>query len=231
MKKISVFIGYDSKEKIASTICKFSLEKNTTIPLSIKFLKIKELRKKKIYKRNNDPKSSTEFTFSRFLVPYLSKYKGWAIFCDCDFLWLENLKELEKKFNKKYAVMCVKHNYKPRKNFKFDNKKQYIYPRKNWSSLVLWNNEHLSNKKLTLKMINSKDGKFLHRFGWLKDNEIGSIPYTWNWLAGYYKVKKNIKPKAIHYTDGGPWHKGYENSELSDKWNNYLKLYLKQNKK
>ena len=231
MEKINVFIGYDSNEKIASTICKFSLKKNTTIPISIKLLKINELRKKKIYLRKNDKKSSTEFTFSRFLVPYLSKYKGWSIFCDCDFLWIGDLKELKKKFNKKYAVMCVKHNYKPRKNFKFDNKKQYIYPRKNWSSMVIWNNEHLSNKKLTLKMINKEGGKFLHRFAWLKDNEIGSIPHNWNWLVGYYKENKNNKPKAIHYTDGGPWHKGYENSELSGKWKKYLKLYLKQNKK
>jgi hypothetical protein len=231
MKKLKVFIGYDSKEKIASTICNFSLKKNTTIPISVNYLKINQLRKKKIYKRKNDPKSSTEFTFSRFLVPYLSNFKGWSIFCDCDFLWMGDLKDLQKKFNRKYAVMCVKHDYKPNKNFKFDNKRQYVYPRKNWSSMVIWNNEHLSNKKLTLKMINTKDGTFLHRFGWLKDEEIGSVPYNWNWLAGYYKVKSNNKPKAIHYTDGGPWHKGYENKELSDKWKRYHKLYLRNNKK
>ena len=227
MEKINIFIGYHSREKIASTICKFSLKKNTTIPISIKLLKINELRKKKVYSRKNDKKSSTEFTFSRFLVPYLSKYKGWSIFCDCDFLWLSDLKELKKKFNKKYAVMCVKHNYKPRNNFKFDNKRQYIYPRKNWSSMILWNNEHTSNKKLTLKKINSKNGKYLHRFGWLKDSEIGSISKKWNWLVGWYK-KDKIKPKAIHFTQGGPWHKGSEDCDYSSLWKKYKTDFLKK---
>ena len=231
MNKLNMFIGYDSREKIASQVCKFSLQKNTDIPIKINFLKINELKKKKLYKRQIDPKSSTEFTFTRFLVPHLSKFKGWSIFCDCDFLWLGNLKEIQKLFNKKYAVMCVKHNYKPRKNFKFDNKRQYIYPRKNWSSMVIWNNEHKSNKKLTLKKINTKGGKYLHRFGWLKDSEIGTIPHNWNWLAGYYKVSKLNYPKAIHFTDGGPWHKGYEKVEFSDQWLKYLKMYLKNKKK
>jgi hypothetical protein len=100
--------------------------------------------------------------------------------------------------------MCVQHDYNLSSKIKIDGKSQNLYPRKNWSSMVLWNNEHSSNKKLTIDDINSKDGKYLHRFGCLKDDEIGKIDYVWNWLVGWYKVTSNIFPKAIHFTESGP---------------------------
>ena len=227
MRYLHVFIGYDKSEKIAAAICKYSLIKHSSIPVKIKYLNIKNLRKQKLYTRKIDPKSSTEFTFSRFMTAYLSKYKGWSVYCDCDFLWLDDIKNLLKLKDNKYALMCVKHNYNPKSNLKFNNKKQYIYPRKNWSSMILWNNEHTSNKKLTLKKINSKNGKYLHRFGWLKDSEIGSISKKWNWLVGWYK-KDKIKPKAIHFTQGGPWHKGSEDCDYSSLWKKYKTDFLKK---
>lgn len=213
---INLFIGYDSKEDEASKVCAFSAQKNCSEKLNINFIKIKEQRKKNLYYRGDDKLGSTEFTFTRFLVPFLSNHSGWSIFCDCDFLWLGDISELLKYKDDRYAVMCVQHDYNPSSKTKMDGQAQNFYPRKNWSSMVLWNNEHPSNKKLTIDDINSKDGKYLHRFGWLKDDEIGKIDYVWNWLVGWYKVKSNIFPKAIHFTEGGPWHKNYENCEFSD---------------
>ena len=176
-----------------------------------------------MYYREKDNLSSTEFTFTRFLVPFLSKNKGWSIFCDCDFVWLGDIAELIKNKDDKYAVMCVKHDYNPSNKTKMDGKIQNHYPRKNWSSMVLWNNEHASNKKLTIKDVNTKDGKYLHRFGWLKDDEIGEVDYTWNWLVGWYKLEVKNYPKAIHFTEGGPWHKGFENCEFSDIYKQFKK--------
>ena len=215
---INVYIGYDSREKIASDVCEYSIKKNSTKKIKIKFLKKRLLEKKKILIRKNDKLSSTEFTFSRFLIPYLNNYKGWAIFCDCDFLWLSDIADLLNLIDDKYAVMCVKHDYKPKNKVKMDGKKQLIYPRKNWSSLVLWNCEHPENKKLNLKMVNTKDGKFLHRFKWLNDKFIGEIPIEWNWLVNWYKEPQDGKPKALHFTEGGPWFEKYKNCDYSKKW-------------
>lgn len=219
--KNSVYIGYDSREVIAGDVCKFSMKKNSSLDLEFKFLKKKELEEKKLLFRENDKLSSTEFTFSRFLVPYLNKYKGWALFCDCDFLWINDVKYLFNNIDNKYAVMCVKHDYNPSSKIKMDGRKQLLYPRKNWSSMVLWNCEHPANKKLDLSLVNTESGKYLHRFSWLEDELIGEIEYSWNWLVGWYKLEKNKKPNAIHFTEGGPWFENYKDCEFSDIWREY----------
>ena len=120
--------------------------------------------------------------------------------------------------------MCVKHDYKPKSETKMDGKIQSIYPRKNWSSLVLWNCSHPSNKKITKELVNDDQitGKYLHRFSWLKDDEIGSINHHWNWLVGWYQEPKDGKPKAIHYTEGGPWFADYRFCEYHEVWKDNL---------
>jgi lipopolysaccharide biosynthesis glycosyltransferase len=161
----------------------------------------------------------------------LNKYSGWAIFCDCDFLWLTDIEELFKLKNDKYAVMCVKHDYKPLNKTKMDGKAQLHYPRKNWSSLILWNCSHPANKRLSLNIINSKDGKYLHRFGWLKNSLIGSINKEWNWLVGWYKEPRDGSPKALHFTEGGPWFKNHKNVDYANLWLKGKKNFYKQIKK
>jgi hypothetical protein len=223
---INLYVGYDKNEDEAAKVCAYSVKKNCSVAVNINFLKINELRKdKNLYYREDDKLGSTEFTFTRFLIPFLSKHKGWSIFCDCDFLWIDDIAKLYALKNNKYAVMCVKHDYLPNNKMKMHGTAQNLYPRKNWSSMVLWNNEHESNKKLTINDVNTKDGKYLHRFGWLVDYEIGDIDYSWNWLVGWYKQTDDLKPKAIHFTEGGPWHKGYENCEFSDIFNVYKREY------
>ena len=205
MKDNNIYIGFDSKESIASDICEFSLKKNSEKKIIVNHIKIEEMKSRKIYSRDTDKLGSTEFTFTRFLVPYLQNYKGWALFCDSDFLWLDDVNKLFSNVKDEFAIMCVHHDYKPTNNKKKLLSSQQIYPRKNWSSLVLWNCAHPSNKSVTPNLINTKDGKFMHRFGWLKDDEIGQIHYEWNWLINWYKEPEDGKPKALHFTEGGPW--------------------------
>lgn len=228
----NIYIGFDSKEAIASYICEYSLLVNTSQKLNINHIKIEDMRKKNLYKRDHDILSSTEFTFTRFLVPVLNNFKGWALFCDSDFLWLEDVKKLFSYCDDKYAVMCVHHNYNPNSTKKKLGSIQEIYPRKNWSSLVLWNCSHPSNKIVTPNLINNQTGKFMHRFGWLKDQEIGKISLEWNWLVGWYDEKIDGKPKALHFTEGGPWLGDlYNNDKYSKIWNQYFEKYKSLNEK
>lgn len=228
---IKIYIGFDSREAIASKICEFSLKKNSNKKLNIEHIKIDEMREKKIYKREDDKLGSTEFTFTRFLVPYLENYNGWALFCDSDFLWLSDVNELFSLCDERYAIMCVHHDYKPLNIEKKIGQSQHNYPRKNWSSMVLWNCSHPSNKILTPDLVNTQSGKFLHRFGWLKDQEIGKINYEWNWLIDWYKEPVDGKPKALHFTEGGPWlGSKYDKKEYSNIWNAYYSNFHKNKK-
>ena len=209
--RLKVFVGYDTREDISFQVCEHSiLRHNIGIDtVEIKPLIQDDLRKRNLYWRDVDKLGSTEFTFTRFLIPALMNYKGWALFCDSDIVFLENVSNLFQLVNDKYAVMCVKHVHNPQVGLKMDGRQQLQYPRKNWSSVVLWNCGHPSNQNLTVDVINAEDttGKYLHRFAWLEDEEIGSLPHEWNWLVGWYKEPKDGKPKALHYTEGGPWFK------------------------
>lgn len=221
MESVKIFIGWDSREPIAADVCEFSIERNSSVPVDIEMLKQDELRERLIYTRPRDVHSSTEFTFTRFLVPKLMEYQGWAVFCDCDFLWLGDVKNLIDQANDRYAVMLVKHDYRPQNTVKMDGKRQEYYPRKNWSSMVLFNCGHPKNKWLTPYHINNATGQELHRFSWLKDQDIGSLSPEWNWLVGWYHQPWDGVPKALHYTEGGPWFKNYQDCEYASVWLDY----------
>ncbi|GBG65508.1 hypothetical protein CBR_g51102 [Chara braunii] len=216
---LRIFIGYDSREDIAFQVCRHSILKHSSVPAEIVAIKQDLLRKSQLYDRDRAPDESTEFSFTRFLTPYLAGYRGWAIFVDCDFLFTADVKELEDMMDDKYAVMCVQHNYVPTTATKMDGRIQTVYPRKNWSSMVLYNCSHPKNRILTPDVVNSQSGAFLHRFLWLDDKEIGSIPWTWNWLVGHNEKPSNgLPPKAIHYTLGGPWFDAYKNCDYAELW-------------
>jgi lipopolysaccharide biosynthesis glycosyltransferase len=219
MKKI--FVGYDSREVPAYSACIKSIKDNCKREVNIIELNTSNLKQSNIYTREKDLLSSTEFTFSRFLIPHLCNYSGWALFCDCDFIFLEDVEELFSLADDRFAVMCVQHNYVPANKTKMDDKVQHIYPRKNWSSLVLWNCSHPSNKKITPDVVNTQSGQYLHRFSWLKDDEIGNIPLQWNWLVGWYKEPSDGYPKALHFTEGGPWFDNFKNCEYSNYYYKY----------
>ena len=218
---MKVFVGYDTREDIAYQVCKHSIESKQP-EAKVRPLKQQELRDAGWYTRGIDKLASTEFTFTRFLIPELCNFKGWALFMDCDMILKTDIKELFDQADDKYAVMCVKHDYKVTETTKMDGQKQTIYPRKNWSSVVLFNCGHPSNKVLDQDLVNSLEinGAYLHRFSWLKDEEIGELDHTWNYLVGVYDDIE--KPKLIHYTEGGPWFENYRNCEFHNEWKDEL---------
>lgn len=229
-EKLKIYIGYDSrqdKDPLGKDIhnppyevCKASI-RNFNTQVEIIPLKLDQLIEKEIYTREKDPLASTEFTYSRFLVPYLNEYKGLALFCDSDFLWQTDITSVLDYFDSKFSVMCCKHEYTPTNDTKMDGYKQTIYPRKNWSSLMLFNCEDLDCKKLTPDIINSESPKYLHRMLWTSDEKIGSIPLEYNWLEGDYG--NILDPKAIHFTNGGPWHNTW-NGDYKVNWMNQYNL-------
>lgn len=206
---MKIFIGYDQKESQAYDVCKYSMLQHNK-DLDIVPLIIDQLPKL------NKTDGSTEFTYTRFLVPHIMNYQGWALFCDCDFLWQCDPSTLMSYADSQLAVAVVQHNtYVPKTKIKMDGSAQTSYPRKNWSSLILWNCGHTANRIITPTMIRNSSAEWLHQFGWLSGQEIGSLPREYNWLAGYYH---DGDPLAIHYTDGGPWFENYQNCDLAELW-------------
>jgi len=221
----NVYIGYDAREDAAWRVCVSSLLRHSSTNITIKPLIQKELRDNGFYTRKKDDRASTEFTYTRFMVPFLNQYEGWAIYCDCDFLWLNDVRELISSLDTKFAVYVVKHDYKPTNKTKMDGKEQSQYPRKNWSSLIIWNCAHPSNAQLSLDTINQASPSYLHRFSWLNDFDIGEISLEWNWLVGWYQEPQDGTPRALHYTEGGPWFDEYKQCEYADLWLKEYELF------
>lgn len=222
---IPVFIGYDAREQDAYEVCQRSMlehpgkELITAHPISSNHhLYSRERRIVNgimIDSLDNKP-FSTEFSFARFFVPQMVGYAGWAIFMDCDMLVRADLNELWNMRDGRFAVQVVRHDYRPIEEWKMDGCRQEVYPRKNWSSVVLWNCGHPANLALTQNIINTMPGSWLHGFKWLRDEQIGGLPEEWNWLEGW--SSPDIDPKIVHYTRGGPWFKDYENVAYADEW-------------
>ena len=213
---INIFIGYDSKEKVAYNVLSHSIIQNSTKPVAITPIALNHLRDDFVRERN--ALSSTEFSFSRFMIPHLMNYQGWALFMDCDMLMKADINELWRLRDDRYAVQVCKHDYTPKSTIKFLNQKQTVYPKKNWSSFMLMNCKKCT--ALTPNYVNRASGLELHQFKWLEsDKLIGDLPLEWNWLAGEYNKKDNVK--NIHFTEGGPWFNEYEDGDYSADWFKY----------
>jgi lipopolysaccharide biosynthesis glycosyltransferase len=209
-----VFIGYDSREDIAYQVLRYSIEQHASRPLDIRPLKIADLDF-----RRHDPLASTEFTYTRFLVPSLCGYRGLAIFMDCDMVALADLNQLFNLDMSTLALRVVKHDYRPTSTVKMDGKVQTVYPRKNWSSFML-----MDCAKLTLwtrEAVETRPPSWLHRFEGIPDEQIGDLPFTWNVLDRY-----DADTQLIHYTEGGPWFERYKDHPYGDVWLKYYHAYL-----
>lgn len=212
---INVFIGFDNKEKIAYHVLSESIRRNSTKPIAITPLAINNLTDDFVRERNSN--QSTEFAFSRFIIPHLMNYRGWALFMDCDMLMKADIAELWRLRDDKYAVQVCKHDYTPKEETKFLGQVQTKYEKKNWSSFMLMNCRRCT--QLTPNYVNSASGLELHQFKWLEtENLIGNLPLEWNWLVGEYNYKEDVK--NIHYTKGGPYFKDYETCDYSTDWFN-----------
>lgn len=211
---LQLFIGYDPNETVAYHTLAHSILRRSSIPVTIAPLMRSQLGG--LYTRERGPTESTEFSLTRFLVPALSRYRGWSLFMDCDMLCRADLAELaaytERAADK--AVLVCKHDYVPKTERKFLDQIQTRYPRKNWSSLMLFNNERCT--ALTSQYVNSASGLELHRFAWLDDALIGELPLEWNWLVGEYDY--NPAAKIVHYTLGGPYFDDYRDCDYAAEW-------------
>jgi lipopolysaccharide biosynthesis glycosyltransferase len=222
MWPLDVYIGWDSREQEAFRVAKDSLFKHTRGLVNIYPLQQSWLREQGHYRRPVDSLSSTEFSFTRFLVPHLQGFKGWALYFDCDFLWRGDVAELMDYADPQYAVMCVQHRYEPRETHKMDNRVQHQYPRKNWSSLMLFNCAHPTVvQNLTVDAVNNQTGMYLHQMDWA-GKHVGGLPIAYNYLEGWHTHADCPNPVAVHFTRGGPWFKNYENVEYAAEWKRYV---------
>lgn len=214
---IRVVIGFDQRESVAyHTFCQSILEKASE-PVSFAPLALNTLKN---YSETHTD-GSNAFIYSRFLTPWLYDFNGWAIFADGDMICRDDIAKLWKLRDESKAVMVVKHDYKTKARDKYLGNKNEDYPRKNWSSVILWNCAHPKHKILKPDFIMKQTGAFLHRFSWLDDAEVGELPKEWNWLTTEYP--DNYNASLLHYTLGTPCFKDYWNSEMADEWHGAYK--------
>lgn len=210
---IRIFIGFDPRETVAWHVLCHSILARCTQPVSFTPVALSHLGD--VFTRPRDPLQSTDFSFTRFLVPYLSGYEGWSLFMDCDMLVRADIAELWNLRDDRYAVMCVKHDHRPQETVKFLGALQTPYGKKNWSSVMLFNNARC--QALTPEFVNAASGLELHQFKWLDgDDAIGPLPRTWNHLVSHDEPD----PDAcnVHFTTGGPYFKEYEAVEHARDW-------------
>lgn len=199
---LRIFIGYDSKEPEAYHVLAHSILRRASLPVALVPLTLASVGR--VYTRPRGAAESTEFSMTRFLVPYLCDYQGLAVFMDCDMLCRADIGDLQLHplADPGRAVYVCQHDYTPKDTVKFLGHQQTAYPRKNWSSFIVFNNAKC--KALTPDYVNTASGLDLHRFNWLAgEDAIGSLPLEWNWLVGEYAA--NPAAKVLHYTNGGPW--------------------------
>ena len=210
---IKVFIGYDGREAAAFNVLAYSIHRRSSLPVTIAPVMQSQLMG--VFHRERHPLQSTDFSFSRFLTPYLSDFSGWSVFMDCDMLVLDDIAKLWALRDEKYAVMVVKHDHVPTEERKFLNEPQTKYEKKNWSSVMLFNNARC--KALTPDYVNTATGLELHQFKWLgDDNLIGTLPPQWNHLVAYNPPRKGAS--LVHYTLGGPYFDAYRDCEYAQEW-------------
>ena len=213
MKPIPVFVGYDPREAIAYHTCVNSIIRNSSQPVAIVPVALNLF---KDYAETHTD-GSNHFIYTRFLVPYLMDYQGWAIFIDGDMILRGDIAELWELKDYTKDVLVVKHDYKTRRTEKYLGNANEDYPRKNWSSVILWNCTALRNRILTPEFVQQSTGAFLHRFSWIDDDRVGELPKEWNWLDVEYEW--NPLAKLVHYTLGTPcFHEFADRGDFSDEW-------------
>lgn len=218
---LNIFIGWDSQEPLAFHVLCHSILRHASGPVSFVPLVQQQLRNTALYTRPPDQRASTEFSLTRFLVPALSNYQGRSIFLDCDMLMRDDVFKLAALANPAKAVSVCQHEYQPRVTTKFLGHEQADYTRKNWSSVMVFNNARC--RRLTVQLVNQLSPAGLHRFEWVQDKEIGTLPLEWNFLVG--ESNQSIEaPKNIHYTNGGPWFREYQDCEYAQEWFDELDL-------
>jgi hypothetical protein len=216
MTPLRIFIGWDPREAAAYHVLCHSLMQHASCPISITPLMQGSLRRSGVYWRTPDLKASTEFSLTRFLVPHLCDYQGYAVFMDCDMLCQADIRALFDicQADGMHSVYCVKHDYTPATDMKMDGCRQSVYPRKNWSSVMVFNNDRC--RMLSPEYVNRATPADLHQFRWMPDEEVGTLAYDWNWLVGEYVAHPDAA--LLHYTLGGPWFENCQGGPEAGRW-------------
>lgn len=233
-KRETIFLGWDSRERDAWAVARYTLLLHLKRPVPVKTLSLGDLYERGLYKRPTknatngrmidvlsarpgyDGQMSTEHANARFFVPYLAK-SGWALFADGDVLFRGDVSEVFDGLDERKALYCVMHEHRPVGTTKMDGCVQTRYERKNWSSFMIFNCDHPANKD-TLDLLNKQPGRDLHGFCWLRDDEIGSLDLRWNYLVGHNDAQQCSDPTMVHFTSGVPDMPGYENCEYAAEW-------------
>jgi len=212
MKPIPIFVGYDPREAIAYHTCVNSIIRNSSRPVAIVPVALNLFRD---YAETHTD-GSNHFIYTRFLVPYLMEYQGWAIFIDGDMIVRGDIAELWDLRQYTKDAMVVKHDYKTRMKEKYLGSPNEDYPRKNWSSVILWNCNAIRNRQLDPEFVQKSTGAFLHRFSWIDDSRLGELPPEWNWLPDEYGPNPNAK--LLHYTLGTPCFDEFKHTPMNEHW-------------
>lgn len=212
MTPIPIFIGYDPREAIAYHVCANSIIRRASQPVAIIPLALNLFQD---YTETHTD-GSNQFIYSRFLVPHLMGFTGWAIFIDGDMIVRDDIVKLWNLREQDKDVMVVKHDYQTRMTEKYLGSKNENYPRKNWSSVMLWNCGNHPNRRLTPEFVEQATGAYLHRFTWLDDDRIGGLPLEWNWLPDEFGPNKDAK--LLHYTLGAPCFHDFATTNMADEW-------------
>jgi hypothetical protein len=205
-RRYPVFIGYDPREAVAYHVCQQSIIENCSDPSSLEFHALAGERRD----------GSNDFIYARFLVPYLCGFAGSAVFMDGDMIVRGDILDLFDLGTSHVGAQVVKHDYLTKHPTKYLGNKNEDYPRKNWSSLILWSCDYFPNRVLTPTYVADKAGSFLHRFQWLKDEQIGELPAEWNRLV----LEQEIEPadRLLHYTIGIPAFAEYAACDGAEEW-------------
>lgn len=214
-----VFVGWDSRFPEPARVLALSMRMRSSVPLDIRYLDLRHLRECYGFRREHDPLQSTEFTYTRFLVPWLCAFSGKALFVDNDMLCLGDLNEVLSLDMNGLALRVVKHDHNPVRIVKMYGCVQTSYPRKNWSSLMLMDCTRL--ECWSKHVVQTATGARLHRFEDIPDEQVGNLPQEWNDLD-------HLGPgtKMIHYTSGGPWYPEYEDCPGAGLWRSHRKYLL-----
>ena len=201
---INLYSGYDPREEAGTHVFNSSVIEHCKSPLAIMPLHLPMFAS---FYPQSMRDGSNAFIFTRYLIPFLQNYTGWALFADgADMLCKADISELWALRDEYKAVQVVKHDYRTKWPRKYIGTKMEAdnadYPRKNWSSLMLINCHHFAWRDMTPEKVVKMRGPELHRFSWIPDEQIGDLPKEWNWLC--QEDGANPDAKIVHYTIGVP---------------------------
>ena len=191
MVPLRVFIGVDKRQPLGYTVCQSSIARNASVPVAITPLLIDQLP---ITRRG-----LTDFTFTRFLVPYLCGYEGVGVFLDADIIVRCDIAELFSLADEHHSVQVSRGPH-----------------RFEWPAVMLFNADRC--RDLTPEYIETGEP---FSFDW---GTVGDIPPEYHHIVGYDAPRRDAK--VVHYTAGVPEFQEVGACEHASEWHREKRLAL-----